>query len=195
MSEQHTRFADCLSFAIASESNANLRRFQSLQHSRAAPTDVLKLANTPISIFFFFTSCGQEELKEPRTRKLRMFAKIIEIADGMGFPKFSNDCEYLDLLRTEDIPSNLGGRIDDHANYFTARMLFLLESRCLYGEEMFNTITANVVASYFTDFPDHRKTFQPIFLMNDICRYWKTMLLNYEHKRHSAGPDAHAKKN
>ena len=39
----------------------------------------------------------------------------------------------------------------------------------------------------FKDFPDHPRTFQPIFLMNDICRFWKTMLLNYEHKRHGDG--------
>jgi len=91
--------------------------------------------------------------------------------------------------------SNLGGRVDDHANYFTARMLFLLESRCLFGEEAFETITTKIVNSYFKDFPDHPRTFQPIFLLNDICRFWKTMLLNYEHKRKlSAKPEDELKK-
>lgn len=62
-------------------------------------------------------------------------------------------------------------------------MLFLLESRCLVGKESMEKITAQIISSYFKDFPDHTHTFQPIFLINDICRYWKTMLLNYEHKR------------
>jgi hypothetical protein len=113
----------------------------------------------------------------------------------MNFPKFSNDCEYLVLLNTQDILENLGGRIDDQGNYFTARMLFLLEGRCLFGKEVFETITRKIVSSYFKDFPDHPLTFQPIFLMNDICRFWKTMLLNYEHKRHfGGGPEDALKK-
>jgi len=44
---------------------------------------------------FFFTCGDGKDLKEPRTKELRMFGKVIEIADQMGFPKFSNDCEYL----------------------------------------------------------------------------------------------------
>jgi hypothetical protein len=136
---------------------------------------------------FFFVNGDAKNLKDPRTNQFRMYGKVIEIADLMNFPKFSNDCEYLTLLCSDDILSNLGGRIDDHGNYFTARMLSLLEGRCLFGDEMFQTITSKIVSSYFKDFPDHPVTFQPIFLINDICRFWKTMLLNYEHKRHSNG--------
>jgi hypothetical protein len=36
---------------------------------------------------------------------------------------------------------------------------------------------------YFRDYPDHAESFKPVFLLNDICRFWKTMLLNYENKR------------
>lgn len=144
---------------------------------------------------FFFSDEDRAELKEPRTNKLRMFGKVIETADRMSFPKFSNDCEYLEVLHTKDILLNLGGRVDDHANYFTARMLFLLESRCLVGEQVFKEITAKIVNSYFKDFPDHPVTFQPIFLLNDICRFWKTLLLNYEHKRNfDESPEAELKK-
>jgi hypothetical protein len=142
--------------------------------------------HSDIDIFFFKSGDGKD-LQDPHTKQLRMFGKVIEIADQMDFPKFSNDCEYLVLLYTDEIRSNLGGRIDDHGNYFTARMLFLLEGRSLFGDETFQTITGNIVSSYFKDFPDHPLTFQPIFLINDICRFWKTMLLNYEHKRHLGG--------
>jgi predicted nucleotidyltransferase len=144
---------------------------------------------------FFFISGNAKDLPEPRTNQIRMFARVIDIADHMKFPKFSNDCEYLVLLYTDDLLANLGGRIDDHGNYFTARMLFLLESRCLFGDEMSRTITSEIVSSYFKDFPDHPRTFQPTFLINDICRFWKTMLLNYEHKRHLGGaPEDQLKK-
>lgn len=136
---------------------------------------------------FFFRSGDGKDLQDPRTNTFRVFGRLIDIADDMDFPKFSNDSEYLQLLDAETMLANLGGRIDDQANYFTARMLFLLEGRCLFGEETFRAINAQIVSSYFKDFPDHPRTFQPIFLLNDICRFWKTMLLNYEHKRHGAG--------
>lgn len=132
---------------------------------------------------FFLTGEQADEVSEPHTKSLRIFGRVIEIVDGMGFPKFSNDCEYLVILPTKNIVENLGGRTDDHENYFTARMLLLLESYCLYGQDVFDEITAKIINSYFKDYPDHKQTFQPIFLLNDICRYWKTILLNYENKR------------
>jgi hypothetical protein len=54
----------------------------------------------------------------------------------------------------------------------------------------FREIVKNIVSSYFKDFPDHKRTFQPIFLINDICRFWKTLLLNYENKRNYQRPGA-----
>lgn len=132
---------------------------------------------------FFVNMGGRHEIAEPRTKELRLFGKVIDIVDGLGFPKFSNDCQYLAILHSNDIISNLGSPTDDHENYFTARMLLLLEGRCLYGEEVYRKVMEEMVKSYFRDYPDHRYTFQPVFLLNDICRYWKTLLLNYENKR------------
>jgi predicted nucleotidyltransferase len=138
--------------------------------------------NSDIDMFFLSSvESGHQPLQ--RTNSLRMFGKIIDTVESMGFPKFSNDCEYLVILKADDIVSNLGSRTDDHENYFTARMLLLLESHCLFGEKAFQNVMERIVSSYFKDFPDHQQTFQPIFLLNDIGRYWKTMLLNYEHKR------------
>jgi predicted nucleotidyltransferase len=135
-------------------------------------------------IDLFFLSLGDKTaVTEPRTKSLRMFGRLIEIADDMSFPKFSNDCQYLVVLHTDEMTSHLGSPKDDHENYFTARMLLLLESYCIYGDDAYQAILDKIVESYFNDFPDHKHTFQPIFLLNDICRFWKTLLLNYEHKR------------
>lgn len=132
---------------------------------------------------FFLAGKEASAVTEPRTTSLRIFGKVIEIADEMDFPKFSNDSEYLAILPTKEMVEHLGGRKDDHENYFTARMLLLLESRCLYGKTVFDEVTSEIINSYFKDYPDHKQTFQPTFLLNDICRYWKTILLNYENKR------------
>jgi predicted nucleotidyltransferase len=133
-------------------------------------------------IDLFFVKMGGEVV-ERNTKELRLFGKIIEIADRLHYPKFSNDCQYLAVLNSEDIAKNLGSPTDDHENYFTARMLLLLEGHCLYGEQVYEKLMAEMVNAYFQDYPDHRHTFQPVFLLNDICRYWKTLLLNYEHRR------------
>lgn len=132
---------------------------------------------------FFLCKEERKDLPEPRTSELRLFGKLIEIVDAMDFPKFSNDCEYLKIYDSPLILKHIGSPEDDSENYFTVRMLLLLESKCLYGDATYNDITREIVNSYFKDYPDHKKTFQPIFLLNDICRFWKTLLMNYEHKR------------
>lgn len=40
-----------------------------------------------------------------------------------------------------------------------------------------------IVAFYYRDFPDHAEGFLPLFLLNDILRFWRTLTLNYEHHR------------
>ena len=132
---------------------------------------------------FFLYSGDEKELDKPRTRKLRLFGRVIETVEKMNFPEFSNDCEYLVVLGTDKIAIHLGSPRDDYENYFTARMLLLLESTCLYGEETYQQVIRRVINSYFKDYHDHPQTFWPTFLLNDICRFWKTLLLNYENRR------------
>ncbi|MCK4580574.1 MAG: TIR domain-containing protein, partial [Dehalococcoidia bacterium] len=132
---------------------------------------------------FFVATDARSDIEEPHTKELRLFGKVIEIVDDLRFPKFSNDCQYLIIAHSGEIVAHLGGPSDDYRNFFTTRMLILLESHCLYGKAAYDEISAFFVRSYFVDYPDHRQTFQPVFLFNDIHRYWKTILLNYEHKR------------
>jgi len=143
--------------------------------------------HSDLDLFFLVDSV--DDLTERRTNELRIFGRLIEIADNLAFEKFSNDCEYLNLLPTDAMLKNLGGRHDDYENFFTARMLLLLEGQCLHGQAAFDRTISTIVESYFKDFPDHELTFQPTFLLNDICRFWKTLLLNYENKRGVASAD------
>lgn len=132
---------------------------------------------------FFMMKTPRNEVSEYRTRSFRLWGKLIEVIDLMGLPRFSNDCEYLVILHIPEIVEKLGGRLDDQENFFTARLLLMLESTCLYGKEVYETTIREIIGSYFKDYPDHKETFQPVFLMNDISRFWKTLLLNYENKR------------
>jgi len=133
---------------------------------------------------FFLCKEERNDLPDPHTKELRLFGKLIDIVDNMNFPTFSNDCEFIKIHYCPQILENIGNPKDDHENYFTVRMLLLLESKCLYGNETYDDIIQKIIDSYFRDYPDHEQTFQPIFLLNDICRFWKTLLMNYEFKRH-----------
>lgn len=138
---------------------------------------------------FFLCSTPKDELFEPKTSQIRLFSQIINIVKEMGFPKLSNDGEYLIIEHTDELIKELGSREDDYQNHFTARMLLLLESKCLYKEEIYNDAIKRVVDSYFRDYPGHMETFRPTFLINDIIRYWKTLCLNYEYKRNQPPTD------
>jgi hypothetical protein len=116
--------------------------------------------------------------------KILIDANIIESCRGMGFPEFSGDGEYLEIHDVNDMHKELGGRNDDYYNYFTARILLLLESKPIYNEELYYSLVKDIINKYYTDFEKHESEFEPIFLVNDVIRFWRTLCLNYEHKRH-----------
>jgi len=120
-------------------------------------------------------------------------AELIKIAREMEFGEFSNDGQYLEIHHIDDILENLGCSEDDYNNYFTARMLLLLESYPLYNSALYEKMIRKIINSYFRDYHDHDKDFRPIFLVNDIIRYYKTMCMNYEHKRNRPTADTTAK--
>lgn len=77
----------------------------------------------------------------------------------------------------------LGSPKDDSENLFTSRLLLLLEGRPLYNDDLFERVRNRVIAHYLRDLEGHSSDYRPSFLVNDITRYWKTICLNYEHRR------------
>ncbi len=132
---------------------------------------------------FFLNDKSQLVAPVSRLNELRLFAGVIEAGEGLSFPTFSNDGEFLRIIYLDDMLSHLGGRNDDYQNYFTARMLLLLESTPLVNNDLYYRAIAGIIESYFRDYPDHTSNFRPVFLINDILRFWKTLCLNYEHRR------------
>jgi len=138
--------------------------------------------SSDLDAFFFLTGCG-EESPLSRIRDVKILNAVVESAEHNKFPDFSNDGEYLKFLHINDVINHIGGRADDYHNALTARMLLMLESQYLYNEDLFNKFRELVVERYFIDFHKHNQEFVPIFLLNDILRFWRTMCLNYEHGR------------
>lgn len=138
---------------------------------------------------FFVLDGDSTNLESPRIRSIQLFSRIVTIGNDLGFPKFSNDGQYLQILELPKIIHELGGPNDDHLNYFTARMLMILESKCIYGSEHHDSILSKILDAYLRDYPDHPKEFLPTFLVNDILRFWKTLCLNYENKRNQVNEE------
>lgn len=137
--------------------------------------------HSDIDLFFVYGpgSSGQGK----RTAEIQLFSNLIDIADDMNFPNFSNDGQYLHTLTCDEVHEHLGSPEDDARNLFTMRMLMLLESKCIYNDEVFSAVQKSIIEAYYRDYPDHQSSFEPWFLLNDIGRFWKTLLLNYENRR------------
>lgn len=139
-------------------------------------------ADSDLDAFFFLT--GKEEEKcLSRIRDVRILNAVVEASQELDFPDFSNDGEYLKFLHIEDVLQHIGGRQDDYHNALTARMLLLLESKYIHNELLYNEFRNKVIDRYFSDFHRHNDDFRPIFLLNDILRFWRTLCLNYENGR------------
>ena len=115
--------------------------------------------------------------------EIRLYAKLIDCVEEQKLPGFSNDGEYLTVHYLDDIHTALGSPSDDYRNFFTTRMLLLLESRSLFNDCVYKNAINETIDSYYRDYHDHEKDFRPVFLINDIIRFWKTLCLNYEHRR------------
>jgi hypothetical protein len=135
-----------------------------------------------IDLFFLYDR-AKEDGRLPWTTFLRLAARLIDATEEMGFPPFSGDGRYLELQYIRDMERVLGSPRDDSLNAFTARMLLLLESQPLSDAAIYERLLEQIIGFYYRDFADHADTFLPIFLINDILRFWRTLTLNYEHHR------------
>lgn len=107
-------------------------------------------------------------------------AAILKASRKAGFPDPSGDGEWLKLHTVERFVKLLGSRDDDTENTFTARALLLLESHPVLGRVAYDRIIDTVISAYWTNASAHPRDYQPVLLINDIVRYWRILLLNYE---------------
>ncbi len=116
--------------------------------------------------------------------KALLFADLIRVVEDLCFPPLTKGGAYLKIHYLDDVLDSIGSQTEDFENSFTARMLLLTESTAVLNAPMFDAALRKLIDVYFRDYHDHEKEFRPIFLINDIVRYWKTMCMNYEHNRH-----------
>ncbi len=114
-----------------------------------------------------------------RLDELEILANVITNNRVLGYERISNNGQYLKVYSLEDMLRTVGSSQDDSENLFTARMLLLLESQNILNEELYTEYLSSIINHYFRD-KRGKRTFKPLFLLNDILRFWRTLCLNYE---------------
>lgn len=109
-------------------------------------------------------------------------AAVLRMMKEQGLPEPSNDADFLKLHTAESLAQRLGDVQDDVSNTFTVRMLLLLESRVLYGNAAYGRLVERVIDAYWRNEEGHKDNYLPMVLVNDIVRYWRVVILNYEAK-------------
>jgi hypothetical protein len=132
---------------------------------------------------FFVLNDADLKAPLPKVNEHHIYSDLDDIFKRCKLPAFSNDGEFLRIHKLSEVLKNVGNPFDDFSNNFTARMLLLLESRPLTNDDTYEHILKKIIKDYCRDFHDHDADFRPVFLMNDIVRFWKTLCLNYESKR------------
>ena len=123
---------------------------------------------------------GTEGSQLNRLDEICIKADLIEATRKLKLPEFSGEGRYLAHYSIDGLIKTLGKPEDDVTNTFTARLLLLLESHPLIGQEVYDDILKEVIAPYWRDYEDHKNNFIPAFLANDILRLWRTFCVNYE---------------
>lgn len=132
-----------------------------------------------LDLFIVSKSKGRERYLK-RLDEICIKADLIEVTQKLRLPEFSGDGRWLVSFSIGDLVETVGKPEDDVLNTFTARLLLLLESAPVIGEDVYGEAIGDIIESYWRDYEDHKSSFMPAYLTNDILRLWRTFCVNYE---------------
>lgn len=136
-------------------------------------------AQSDLDLFLVTTRAENEKEK---LKEIRLINSAIEVNERLNYGPFSNDGRFLKVYSLAEMLTVVGAPYDDSENLFTARMLLLLESKCVLGNQLYEEALNKIIEHYFRDSVG-KQSFHPLFLLNDLLRYWRTLCLNYEQTR------------
>ena len=138
-----------------------------------------------LDVFLFADS--PEKRSDQRTlsrlQEIQALSEIIQVNTRLKLPPFSGNGEFFKIHEVSQLLTGTGTATDDSENFFTTRLLLLLESKCLSNDRLYDDATKRIFEMYVRD-GTGRAEYRPLFLLNDILRYWRTVCLNYERTRH-----------
>jgi hypothetical protein len=103
------------------------------------------------------------------------------------------------LTFSHDLIHQIGGQNDTNQNT-TKRILLLLESCPLENPIVYNRVINSILKRYLEDDDSnftsvYPKSKLPRFLLNDIIRFWRTMAVDYAHKKYERASKGWALRN
>ncbi len=126
----------------------------------------------------FIVSINESDCSQER----ELICRIDRVNKDLGCEPFSNR-SYIKVYRLTELLKHTGSPQDDSENSLTVRMLLLLESTYLGNPEAYRRVRRQILLQYFRD-ERGKDSYRPLFLLNDVLRYWRTLCLNYEQLRH-----------
>lgn len=104
---------------------------------------------------------------------------IDRVADVLGARAPGREEIFGTQVWLEDLRGKIG-RDEDTNTKLTRRMLFVLESVPVCGEEAYVRARRALLAGYLEANVKHHRP--PRFLLNDVIRYWRTIAVDFESK-------------
>jgi predicted nucleotidyltransferase len=100
------------------------------------------------------------------------------VAAALGSRKPGPEAIFNRAVGSRSLVERVGLGEDDNAN-LTRRVLLVLESVAVTGEDVWREARAEVLDGYLEGAPDFRP---PRFFLNDVTRYWRTIAVDFEAK-------------
>jgi hypothetical protein len=129
---------------------------------------------------------GEEPPEEEAPEKERSEVKpsIGEVSAVLDNPPGSQGI-FAAPVYSENVVQNIGLDDDDNRN-LSRRMLFLLESTAVSGDDVYRSVRGEVLDRYLDDSVKPYRP--PRFLLNDVVRYWRTICVDFAGKERE-GPE------
>lgn len=156
--------------------------FARCEASEASDLDCFIITEDEIINTEYFEANGTLELTNS-------FKKIMEDSVNKYIKKDSGDTGtfgFEAIVKINDLTTNIGGSNDSNVQ-FTRRMLFLLEGKCLYNDELFNKFRKKLVEKYIKATVSDDQPSR--FFLNDIIRFYRTMTTDFEYKVSEQGKE------
>ena len=126
-----------------------------------------------------------------------MTRAVEDVLKGRGYKEPGPTGTFGSMSSSHELVHKIGGSEDSNQN-LTRRMLLLLESVALSDSETHDRVITAILERYVIGGPPATSPtwfHVPLFLLNDIVRYWRTITVDYETKKWQRGNAGWALKN
>jgi len=132
-----------------------------------------------------FMVISREPLAAPDAKQIVEAVRQLATERDIALPNPDGAFSLHAVETYERLMDRVGSR-DDTMEWLTQRMLLLMEARPIHNAGVFRDALRHIVATYLEEVTGgpHK---DPVFLLNDAIRYFRTVCVNYQHKAWAEG--------